>query len=99
MSDRKLLAGFTDGTVDVWDVKGILSETVSLLLHVSLPLSPLLNSEISDYARSHIYGPRFPATESPAEPIARRRPPAVGLGTQRFIVGRSGNRARVQDSS
>jgi hypothetical protein len=29
MSDRKVLVGYTDGTVDVWDVKGILSGTVS----------------------------------------------------------------------
>lgn len=96
MSDRKVLVGFTDGTVDVWDVKGILSGTVSFLLCVRHSLF-LTGNAYPDYAGSHIYRSRCAATEPSAEPIARRRPPAAGLGTQRFFAGRSRNWTRVQD--
>lgn len=96
MSDRKVLVGFIDGTVDVWDVKGILSGTVSLLLCVRHSLF-LTGTANPDCAGSHIYRPRCAASESSAESIAGRRPPAAGLGTRRFFAGRSRNRTRVQD--
>lgn len=98
MGDRKVLVGFTDGNVDVWDVKGILTGTVS-----PLALSSLLRllTEPSLYeterSRAHLQGSRFTYSELASQPVSGRWLAKLGLSPERFLFGRPGHRSGPQN--